>query len=134
MTSFDLSSTFIEKLKSRAWFWYRIYLISWKLKIWPIFQIFDLGWSRVTSWPLFWNSDVKSVLLIYDLPTFNVLWNLTLNEPKFVIWPQIQFFFNRNYSEIPLIILSYFLLRLVNLCDKTNTFCGWRNVENCISE
>ena len=92
MTSFDLSTTFIEKLMSRAWFWYIIYLISWKLKIWPIFQIFGLGWPRVTSWPLFWNSDVKSVLLIYDLPTFNVLWNLTLNEPKFVIWPQIQFF------------------------------------------
>ena len=105
-----------------------------KVKNSTSFQIFDLGWPRVTSRPLFWNSDVKSVILIYNLPTFNVLRNLTLNEPKFVIWPQTQIFFTRNYSEIPLIILSYCLLRLVNLYDKTNTFCWWRNVEKCIFE
>ena len=105
-----------------------------KVKNLTFFQIFDLGWPLVTSRPLFWNSDVKCVILIYNLPTFNVLPNLTLNKPKFVIWPRNQSFLNEKYSELPLIILSYCLVRLVNLYDKTNTFCWWRNVEKCIFE
>ena len=43
-------------------------------------------WPRVTpgtSRPLFWEADVKSVILIFILATFNELRNLTLNDLKF---------------------------------------------------
>ena len=65
-------------------------------EIWPISGIFDLGWPLVTSWPLFWKADVKSVILICNLPTFNELWNLTLTGPKFEIWPQTNFFLKKK--------------------------------------
>ena len=51
-----------------------------------IFRIFDLGW------PLFWKADFKRVILIYNLPIFNELWNFTLNDSKFEIRLQTKIF------------------------------------------
>ena len=53
----------------------------------------DLGWPRE---PIFWKAYVKSVILIYNSPAFNEVRNLTLNDPKFVIWPQTQIFLTQN--------------------------------------
>ena len=89
MTSVDLATTFFGKLTSRASFWYIINFISWKLKV---FEIFDIWWPRMTLPPLFWKADVKSVILTYNSSTFNELQNLTLNESKFVIWPWTKIF------------------------------------------
>ena len=40
----------------------------------------------------FWKVDGKSVILINNLPAFNQLRNLTLNEPKFLIASRTQIF------------------------------------------
>ena len=105
-----------------------------KVKNLTYFQIFDLGWPRVTSRGLFlkfWRQERH-----FDIQ-FTHFQRISKFDPKWaeiVIWPQTQIFFNRTYSEISLIILSYCLLRLINLYDKTNTFCWWRNIEKCIFE
>ena len=64
---------------------------------------FDLFLGFLTSGDLWWprdtfqqKADVKSVILIYKLTPFSEVRNLTLNDPKFVIWPQTQIFSNRN--------------------------------------
>ena len=47
---------------------------------------FDLSWP----WHyFFWQVEVKSVILIYNLPTFNEVRNFTQNEPSFEILPQM---------------------------------------------
>ena len=70
----------------------------------------DLCWPRD---PFFWKADVKGVILIYNLPTFDDFWNLTLNDPKFVIWPQTKIFSSGNHNQVLLIILSYRSRKLV---------------------
>ena len=65
-----------------------LYPLSINFEIWLIFQIFDLGWPLVTSWPRFLKADVKSIILMFILTTYNEFRNLTLNDPKFEIWPQ----------------------------------------------
>ena len=81
------------------------------------FGIFDFGWPFMTSRRLFWKTDVKSVILIYNLPPFHEIRNLTLNDPKFEIWPQTKIFFTRKNSYVLLIILSY---------------CSWNLVQSTI--
>ena len=70
----------------------------WKLtffrNFWPQVTFVDL----VT--PFFWKADVKSVILMYNLPTFNDFKNLTLNDPKFVIWPQTQNSSSWNHFQV----------------------------------
>ena len=53
------------------------------------FTAVDLLWPRDTFCQ---KTYVKSVILIYNLPPFDEVRNLTLNDPKFVIWPQTQIF------------------------------------------
>ena len=67
---------------------------------------FDLFWEFLTSGDLPWprdtfyqNADVKCVILIYNLPHFNEVRNLTLNKPKFVIWPQTQIFYKKLFWD-----------------------------------
>ena len=88
VTFVDLVIPFFEKLTSRASFSYTIYPLSKTFENWPFFGIFDLRWPLLTSWPLFWKAYVKSVILIYNFPSFNDFWNLTLNDPKFEIYPK----------------------------------------------
>ena len=83
VTSGDLATWFFEELRSRASFWYIIYLISKKSSKFDLFLIFDLG---------FFKAHVKSLILIINLPTFNELRNLTPNDPRFEIWPQTKIF------------------------------------------
>ena len=129
MTSCDLATTYFWKLTARASFWFFIYLISLKFKIWPIFRIFDLGWPPMTSWLLFsWKADVKTVILIYNLPTFNELRNLTLNDPKFVIWPQTQIFSDfTDHFELLLVKINRmfdFFQNKTNLNRKSSVKTG----------
>ena len=65
---------------------------------------FDLFWGFLTSGDLFWprvtffqKADAETVILIYSLPIFNEVRNLTLNDPKFEIWPQTKILFSQNY-------------------------------------
>ena len=123
------------------WPFFRIFDLGWPLLTsWPLFLKswrqerhfnihfihfrwllkYDLFSEFLTSgdlcWPcdpFFWKADVKSVILIYNLPTFNDFWNLTLNDPKFEIWPLTQFFFTRNHYQVLLIILSYLSTKLI---------------------
>ena len=86
-------------------------------EIWPIFGVFDLGrpHKQVTSWPLFWKADVRSVILIYNLPTFSELWNLSLNDPKFEIWPQSKIFQLKKFWRLT----DHFELSLVKIEQST---------------
>ena len=117
---FDLRWPFITSLHalSESWWQKRLFYIrlahfQWLLKF-DLFSEFltsdDLCWPRD---PFFWKADAKSVILIYNLPTFNEFWNLTLNDPKFVIWLLTQIFSSGNNSQVLLIILSYRTLSLI---------------------
>ena len=78
MTSDDLTLT-SRKQTSRPSFWYIIYHLLPKFKICPFSEFLtsgDLCWPRD---PFFWKAYVKSAILIYTLPTSNVVWNLTPN-------------------------------------------------------
>ena len=67
----------------------------------------------LTHESFFWKADVKSVIFIYHLHTFNKVRNLTPNDPKFVIWPRTQIFSSGNNSQVSLIIFSYRTLSLI---------------------
>ena len=61
---------------------------------------FDLFFGFLTQSDLYWHwdtfyqkADVESVILIYNLTPFNKVRILTLNDPKFVIWPQTRIFY-----------------------------------------
>ena len=75
-----------------------------------VLAIFDLVWPW---YQLLWKADAKSFILIYDLQTLLQFWNLTQNDPKFVIWPQTQNFLSGKDSQVLLIILSYFSRKLI---------------------
>ena len=45
-------------------------------------------WPLVTSRPLFWKADVKSVILIYNLSILKEVWNLTYFRN---FWPPLTF-------------------------------------------
>ena len=69
-----------------------IYSFLSKFEIWPF-------WGFSTSADFLWprdtfsqKADVKSVILIYNSLPFDDVQNWTLNDPKFVIWPQTQIF------------------------------------------
>ena len=72
-----LETNAFEKLRSRASFWSIIRLLAKKIEIWP-WLVFvtstDLVWPRDF---LFWKACVKSVILIYNLPYFINVQNLT---------------------------------------------------------
>ena len=55
------------------------------------FEKFDLFWPRVTWNDLntsFREGNAKSLIFIKNFQTLRQLWNLTQNDPKFVIWPK----------------------------------------------
>ena len=80
-------SLFLKSWRQERHFDIHFIHFRWLLK-YDLFSEFltsgDLCWPRD---PFFWKADVKRVILIYNLPTFNDFWNLTLNDPKFEIWP-----------------------------------------------
>ena len=53
----------------------------------------------MTFEPPFWKAYVKSVIMIYNYLTFNELRNLTLNDSKFLIWPQNKIFYWKLFSD-----------------------------------
>ena len=109
-----------QVLTARASFLYTINPISMTFEIWPIFEIFELGWPLLPSWPLFWKADIESVILIYHLSIFNDFWNLTYFQN---FWPWVTFvdlltpFFWK--ADVKSVILIY---NLPNFNDFWNLF------------
>ena len=85
MTSWYLLS---ENLRQERHFDIQFTNFQWLLKF-DLFSEFltsvDLCWPRD---PFFWKADVKSVILIYHLLTFNEFWNLTYFRN---FWPRMTF-------------------------------------------
>ena len=87
---FDLRWAFMTSwhLSSVSWIQERHYTHFQSLLKFDRFSEFltlgDLFWPRVT---FFQKADAKTVILIYSLPIFNEVRNLTLNDPKFESWP-----------------------------------------------
>ena len=105
MTSYDLTFT-LRKQTSRPTFWYIIYHLLTKSEI-CLFSEFltsgDLLWPRQTFHQ---KAEVKSVIIIYHLPTFNDFLNLTYfrnltsGDP---CWPCDPFFWKADVKSVILI-------------------------------
>ena len=106
---------FIRKLTSRSSFLFIIYNILSKFVIWPFLGFLtsvDLPWPRDTYPQKVY---FKSVILIYNLSPFNEVRNLTLNDPKFVIWPQTQIFPTENNFKLS--NFELFFAKIDHFCD-----------------
>ena len=105
MTSDDLTFT-LRKQTSRPTFWYIIYHLLTKSEI-CLFSEFltsgDLLWPRQTFHQ---KAEVKSVIIIYHLPTFNDFLNLTYFRNLTsgdLCWPRDPFFWKADVKSVILI-------------------------------
>ena len=136
VTFVDLVIPFFEKLTPRASVWYIFYHILPKFEIWPFLGIFDLGWPFLNSgdlwWPrdpFFWKADVTSVILIYDLPTLNEVWNLTFFRnlcPLMSFGDLVIPFFERLTSRASVWYICYHILSKFEIWPFLGIFdLGW---------
>ena len=93
--------------EQRPLFWYIICYIFSKFEIWPFWEIFDLGWPFLTSWPLFLKSWRHERHFDIQFTDFQWLLKFALFSEFLtsgdLCWPRDPFFWKADVKSVILI-------------------------------